>query len=73
MKKKIEFPFLCLLVSGGHCQIILAKSYNKFSIIGETLDDAVGEVFDKISKVLGHGYPGGPVIEDLAKKSKRKF
>ncbi len=73
MKKKIEFPFLCLLVSGGHCQIILAKSYNKFSIIGETLDDAVGEVFDKISKVLGHGYPGGPVIEDLAKKSKRKY
>ena len=73
MKKNIKFPFLCLLVSGGHCQIILARSFNKFKIIGETLDDAVGEVFDKISRIMGLGYPGGPIIEGLAKKSKGKF
>ena len=73
MKKKIDFPFLCLLVSGGHCQIILAKNYNKFRVIGETLDDAVGEVFDKTSRILGYGYPGGPIIENLAKKSKGKY
>ena len=73
MKKNIKFPFLCLLVSGGHCQIILARSFNKFKIIGETLDDAVGEVFDKISRIMGLGYPGGPIIEQLAKKSKGKF
>ncbi len=73
MKKNIKFPFLCLLVSGGHCQIILARSFNKFKIIGETLDDAVGEVFDKISRIMGLGYPGGPIIEELAKKSKGKF
>ncbi len=73
MKKKINFPFLCLLVSGGHCQIILAKNFNKFKIIGETLDDAVGEVFDKTSRILGYGYPGGPIIENLAKKGKGKY
>ena len=60
-------------MSGGHCQIILAKNYNKFKVIGETLDDAVGEVFDKTSRILGYGYPGGPIIENLAKKSKGKY
>ena len=71
--EKNDFLFLCLLVSGGHCQIILAKNYNKFRVIGETLDDAVGEVFDKTSRILGYGYPGGPIIENLAKKSKGKY
>ena len=73
MKKEIPFPFICLLVSGGHCQILLAQAYNKFKVLGETLDDAVGEVYDKISKIMGYGYPGGPVIEELAKKSNGKY
>jgi len=73
MNKKINFPFLCLLVSGGHSQIILAQDSKKFKVIGESLDDAVGEVFDKTSKALGLEYPGGPVIEKLAKKKKDKY
>ena len=73
MNKKINFPFLCLIVSGGHCQIILAHNERKFKIIGESVDDAVGEVFDKTSNILGYGYPGGPIIEKLAKKKKKKF
>ncbi len=73
MKKSISFPFVCLLVSGGHCQILLAKDYDKFKILGETLDDAVGEVYDKISKIMGYSYPGGPIIEELAKKSTGKY
>ncbi len=72
MRKSIPFPFVCLLVSGGHCQILLARAYNKFKILGETLDDAVGEVYDKISRIMGYGYPGGPIIEELAKKSTGK-
>ena len=72
VKKKIEFPFLVLLISGGHTQLIIAKDYNKFEIIGETIDDAVGEAFDKTAKILGLGYPGGPKIEMLAKKSERQ-
>ena len=70
MKKKIDFPFICLLLSGGHTQILIAKNYNKFEIIGETLDDALGEAFDKTAKLLGYGYPGGPIIEKLASKEK---
>ncbi len=73
ISQKINFPYLCLLVSGGHCQILLAKSFKKFEIIGETLDDSVGEVYDKISIMLGLSYPGGPIIEKLAKKSLGKF
>lgn len=61
------FPFLCLLVSGGNSQIILVKSYNEMEIIGKTIDDAAGEAFDKCSKVMGLGYPGGPVVDRLAK------
>lgn len=70
---RINFPFLCLLVSGGHCQILLVLDYNKFKVLGETLDDAVGEVFDKTARAMGYSYPGGPIIENLAKKSKGKF
>jgi len=72
MYKKINFPFLCLLVSGGHSLILLVKNFNKFKILGESIDDAVGEAFDKTSKLLGLGYPGGPLIERLAKKARRK-
>lgn len=62
-----EFPFLCLLVSGGNSQIILVKSYDEMAIIGKTIDDAAGEAFDKCAKVMGLGYPGGPVVDRLAK------
>ena len=61
-----EFPFLCLLVSGGNSQIILVKSPNDMEILGQTIDDAAGEAFDKCAKVMGLPYPGGPVIDALA-------
>lgn len=63
-----QFPFLCLLVSGGNSQIILVKSYADMEIIGQTIDDAAGEAFDKCAKVMGLGYPGGPVVDRLAKE-----
>ncbi|MFA6593192.1 MAG: tRNA (adenosine(37)-N6)-threonylcarbamoyltransferase complex transferase subunit TsaD [Bacteroidales bacterium] len=61
------FPYLCLLVSGGNSQIVKVESPLKFEILGQTIDDAVGEAFDKCSKMMGLGYPGGPVIDRLAK------
>lgn len=63
-----QYPFLCLLVSGGNSQIILVKSYKDMEIIGQTIDDAAGEAFDKCAKVMGLGYPGGPVVDRLAKE-----
>ncbi len=63
-----SFPFLTLLISGGHCLLINAKSLGNYEIVGQTLDDAVGEAFDKVAKILELGYPGGPKIEELAKK-----
>ena len=62
------FPFLCLLVSGGNSQIILVHDYLKMEVIGQTIDDAAGEAFDKCAKVMGLPYPGGPHIQELAKK-----
>lgn len=62
-----QYPFLCLLVSGGNSQIIVVKAYNDMEIIGQTIDDAAGEAFDKCAKVMGLGYPGGPVVDRLAK------
>ncbi len=64
---KPEFPFLCLIVSGGHTQIVKVDNYFEMDIIGETLDDAVGEAFDKAAKLLGFAYPGGPLIDKYAK------
>ncbi|HRH62512.1 MAG TPA: tRNA (adenosine(37)-N6)-threonylcarbamoyltransferase complex transferase subunit TsaD [Bacteroidia bacterium] len=61
-----SFPFLCLTVSGGHTQIVLVKDYFEFEILGETLDDAAGEAFDKSAKILGLPYPGGPLIDKYA-------
>jgi len=61
-----EFPFLCLLVSGGNSQIILVRSYHDMEIIGQTIDDAAGEAFDKCAKVMGLPYPGGPHVDRLA-------
>ena len=67
-----EFPFLCLLVSGGNSQIILVKSHKDMEVIGQTIDDAAGEAFDKCAKVMGLPYPGGPVIDRLAKEGNPK-
>jgi N6-L-threonylcarbamoyladenine synthase len=66
-ERKPSFPFLCLTVSGGHTQIVLAKSAVDLKVIGETLDDAAGEAFDKSAKLLGLPYPGGPLIDRYAK------
>jgi len=63
-----SFPFLCLLVSGGHTQIVLVRDYLDMEIIGNTIDDAAGEAFDKSAKILGLPYPGGPVIDKLAQQ-----
>ncbi|MGN0086240.1 MAG: tRNA (adenosine(37)-N6)-threonylcarbamoyltransferase complex transferase subunit TsaD [Alloprevotella sp.] len=62
------FPFLCLLVSGGNSQIVKVTAYNKMEILGQTIDDAAGEAIDKCSKVMGLGYPGGPIIDRLARQ-----
>ena len=63
---KVEFPYLLLLVSGGHCQFIICEALGKYKIIGQTMDDALGEAFDKTAKMLGLGYPGGPIVEKMA-------
>lgn len=70
--KSFEFPFLCLLISGGHTQLVVAKNLNSFEIISKTLDDSVGEVFDKVARFLKLKYPGGPEIEKMAQKAVQK-
>ncbi len=65
---KPEFPFLCLTVSGGHTQIVLCRSHLDMEVLGETIDDAAGEAFDKVAKMLGLPYPGGPMVDKLAKE-----
>jgi N6-L-threonylcarbamoyladenine synthase len=69
---KFNFPYLAVIVSGGHTEIILWKDHNKYEMLGETLDDAAGEALDKAAKMLGLGYPGGEIIEKLAKKVENK-
>ena len=66
------FPYLCLLVSGGNSQIVKVSAYNKMEILGQTIDDAAGEAIDKCSKVMGLGYPGGPIIDRLARQGNAK-
>ena len=66
--KDLEPPFLCIMMSGGNTQIVLVKDYTSFEILGRTVDDAVGEAFDKVARVIGLGYPGGPKIDKLAKE-----
>lgn len=66
--KNLEPPFMCLVASGGHSHIVNVKSYTEFEIVARTRDDAAGEAFDKVARVLGLGYPGGPLIDALAKK-----
>ncbi len=68
-----SFPFLCLTVSGGHTQIVKAHSHLKLRVLGETRDDAAGEAFDKSGKLLGLGYPAGPLIDQLAKQGTAKY
>ena len=72
IENKISFPYLLLLVSGGHSQYLIIKDINDYKQIGTTIDDAVGEAFDKTAKILGLGYPGGPQIEKFAKLGDKK-
>jgi N6-L-threonylcarbamoyladenine synthase len=65
--EEVEFPYLLLLVSGGHCQILVVRGVGDYEKLGGTIDDALGEAFDKVAKMLGLGYPGGPIVEKRAK------
>ena len=67
LQKKIEFPYLLLLISGGHTQFLIVKDINQYEQLGTTIDDALGEAFDKTAKILDLGYPGGPSVEKFAK------
>ena len=67
---QLEPPFLCLVISGGHTHLVHIKDYANFEILGKTRDDAVGEAFDKVARVIGLGYPGGPKVDKLAKEGK---
>ena len=71
-KREFKFPYLALLVSGGHTELVLFKDHIDYEVLGETLDDAAGEALDKAAKMLGLGYPGGPVIERLAENVDNK-
>ena len=71
-EKHPPFPFICLLVSGGNSQIVLVRAYNDMEVLGQTIDDAAGEAIDKCSKVMGLGYPGGPIIDRLARQGNPK-
>lgn len=66
--KDLKPPFLCLVISGGHTHLVHIKDYNDFEILGKTRDDAIGEAFDKVARVIGLGYPGGPKVDKLAKE-----
>lgn len=68
----VEFPYLLLLASGGHCQLLLVRGVGDYRLLGRTIDDAVGECFDKCAKMLGLGYPGGPLVEQAAKSGNPK-
>jgi len=70
---KMDFPVLSLLVSGGHTELVLIKKWMQYKIIGETLDDAAGEAFDKVARMMGFPYPGGPKISELAEKGREKI
>ncbi len=64
--KNVEFPFVSLLVSGGHTMVVIVDAPGKYRVIGETIDDAAGEAYDKVARLLGLGYPGGPLVDKLA-------
>ena len=74
LTENVQYPYLLVLLSGGHCQILAVLSLGKYVLLGQTRDDAVGEAFDKVAKMLNLGYPGGPIIEEKAKYGdQRKF
>lgn len=66
IKEDLEFPLICLVVSGGHTELILMEKHYDFQKLGETMDDAVGEAYDKVARTVGLGYPGGPIVDKLA-------
>ena len=68
--KELEPPFICVMTSGGNTQIIYVKDYTEFEVLGKTRDDAIGEAFDKVARVVGLGYPGGPKVDKLASEGK---
>ena len=72
-KRNFVFPYLSILISGGHTELVLFKNHCQYEVIGETIDDAAGEALDKAAKLLGLGYPGGPVIERLARRGSAKY
>lgn len=72
-KREIKFPAVVLIVSGGHTELVLMKNYGQYALLGQTLDDAAGECFDKVARLLDLGYPGGPLIDKLAKQGNRDF
>ncbi len=71
--KELTPPYLCLVVSGGHSHLVYVEDYTKFNVLGKTRDDAVGEAFDKVSRAVGLGYPGGPIIDKMAKEGKTTY
>ena len=73
LSHNIDPPFICLLVSGGHCLFVLVNRVGEYKIIGQTLDDSAGEALDKFARMLGLSYPGGPIVEQLAKKGDEKL
>ena len=73
LEKKIKFPYLLLLISGGHTQFLIVKDVNEYEQLGTTIDDALGEAFDKTAKMLDLGYPGGPNVEKFSKLGDKKF
>lgn len=70
--KELEPPFLTLVVSGGHTHLVIVKEYGKYEVVGKTRDDAAGEAYDKVARSLGLGYPGGPLIDEIAVKGNKK-
>ncbi len=73
LTKDLQFPLVCLVVSGGHTELILMKDHYDFNKLGETMDDAVGEAYDKVARTVGLGYPGGPIVDRLAKEGKPDY
>ena len=65
---ELKPPFLCVMTSGGNTQLVYVKGYTEFEVLGKTRDDAIGEAFDKVARVVGLGYPGGPKVDKLAKE-----
>ncbi len=70
LERKVEYPFIALIVSGGHTDLYLVEGFSEYRFLGGTLDDAAGEAYDKVAKMLGLGYPGGPVIDRLAREGR---